>query len=98
MGRHGALQKKFLRKSDLANGGFPKDIANVRDIHEVANALENAGILITKTGDAETKFGLADKAIVQPILDTKEFPDCMRKFFDRSDRQCSTRYLNYNEA
>ncbi len=84
-----ALNKNFLWAFLLPKGGFPKGIASDRDVHEVADALYNTGLLVRKMSEGQTKYALADKAIIQPILDNKHFQNIpnLRKFFDRSRKQ-----------
>ena len=70
-----ALKKTFLWASDLPRGGFPKEFCTDRDIQEVANVLYNANLLTRKKSRSELKYALGAKSIIQPILDSKSFPD-----------------------
>jgi len=94
-----ALNKCFLKSEVLPNGGFPKGICSPRDIQQVADVLRNAGVLAQKKSQGRTKYALGDKAVVQPILDSKSFEAYpgLRNYFDRSTTHVPARLLDYNE-
>jgi len=95
-----SLNKNFLWEYNLPKGGFPKDVVDDRDVHQVANALYRAGILTRKTSEGQTKYALGEKATIQTILDNKHFANVpkLQKFFERSPKQVSARLLSYNEG
>lgn len=89
--------KAFLWSEDLPKGSFPKDIATDREIIDIANMLAREGVLVTKQSQGKPKYGLADKSVVQPILDTRSFASCRRlkKFFEKDPIRVSSRRLDF---
>ncbi|MEX2188456.1 MAG: hypothetical protein WD875_16730 [Pirellulales bacterium] len=98
-----SLNKNYLGIDDLPNGGFPKECANSKEILEVADVLCNAGLIRRKLGDGIQKYALAEKALVQPILDSKTFESCgswpkLQKYFARGTSLVPAALLGYNET
>lgn len=95
-----ALNKSFLKASDLPKGGFPKDICTDREIQDVASTLYNLGFLTRKVGDGEMKYALGPKSLIQPILDSKTFPaesKGLQKYFSKGCEYVSIRRLDYRD-
>ena len=88
-----AKNKCFMWAHLLPKGGFPKDLADNREILNVAHMLVTYDILSMKKSQGKTKYALGDKAIVESILHSQSFDDFpkLRKFFEKSVHRISGR-------
>lgn len=97
-----SLNKSFLWSELLPKGGFPKALCDRRTILDIAEQLVRLDVLTKKISSGQTKYALAKKNLVQPILDTKSFAAHpryreLRAFFERNPRRVSVRELDYND-
>lgn len=92
-----AKNKAYLKASDLPNGGFPKDVSK-GEVSDAVDVLFNAGLVKKKSSGGKPKFGLAEKAVVQPILETRSFAgnQSMEKWFQRGRETVPARDLGKN--
>ncbi|HUY93033.1 MAG TPA: hypothetical protein VMV10_30165 [Pirellulales bacterium] len=93
-----AKNKDFLWAADLANGGFPKDCVNARDVNDVACQLLRVGLLDSKTSNGKRKYALGEKSTVKRIFDTRSLESVgeLHKFFANSRCLVSVRLMDYN--
>lgn len=93
----GAKYKAYLKADDLPNGGFPKHVSK-GEVFDAADVLFNAGLLRKKSSGGRPKYGLAEKTVLQPILDNKSFDGNrkMEKWFQRGKETVPARDLNNN--
>ncbi|MEE8452968.1 MAG: hypothetical protein V3R99_13665 [Thermoguttaceae bacterium] len=93
----GAKNKAYLTAGDLPNGGFPRSVSK-GEVSDAADVLFNAGLLNKKLGDGKPKYGLAEKTVVQPILDKKSFDgnQKMDKWFQKGKERVPARELSRN--
>ncbi len=93
----GAKYKAYLKAGDLPNGGFPKSVSK-GDVLDATDVLCNAGLLKKKISGSKPKYGLAEKTIIQPILEDKSFKAIrkMEKWFQRGKETVPARDLNNN--
>ncbi len=93
----GAKYKAYLWADDLPKGGFPKS-ASKGEVLDAADVLFNAGLVRKKVSGGKRKYGLAEKTVIQPILDNRSFEgnQKMEKWFQRCKDTVPSRDLNNN--
>ncbi len=67
-----AKNKAYLKADDLPNGGFPKSVTK-GEVFDAVDVLFNARLVRKKPSGGKPKYGLAEKAVVQPIIESKSF-------------------------